>query len=93
MAKAVEKPVEKAAAVEEEKKEAEPATPVEEEKAKEPKAATPKKQRRDTAATPNISLDPKAESELGLVATVLGCRENRDRIEFAEDLRSFIEKD
>ena len=37
-------------------------------------------------------MDPKAEGELGLIATVLGCRENRDRIEFAYDLKEFTEK-
>jgi len=35
-------------------------------------------------------LDPKIDGELGLVSTVLGCRENRDRIEFAYDLKEFI---
>ena len=34
-------------------------------------------------------LSTKAEGELGLVSTVLGCRENRDRIEFAEDLKTY----
>ena len=37
-----------------------------------------------------LKIDPKSEGELGLIATVLGCRENRDRIEFAEDLRDYI---
>lgn len=37
-----------------------------------------------------LKFDPKSEGELGLIATVLGCRENRDRIEFAEDLRNYI---
>ena len=38
----------------------------------------------------NIALHPRAEGELGLVSTVLGCRENRDRIEFAKDLKEFV---
>ena len=38
----------------------------------------------------SVKIDPKSEGELGLIATVLGCRENRDRIEFAEDLRGYI---
>ena len=38
-------------------------------------------------------LDGKVDGELGLIATVLGCRENRDRIEFAFDLKKFLEKD
>ena len=37
-------------------------------------------------------IDPKSEGELGLVSTILGCRENRDRIEFASDLKEFISK-
>ena len=36
----------------------------------------------------NIALHPRAEGELGLVSTVLGCRENRDRIEFARISKS-----
>ena len=36
-----------------------------------------------------VALDSKAEGELGLISTVLGCRENRDRIEFAEDLKEY----
>ena len=32
------------------------------------------------------------EGELGLVATVLGCRENRDRIELAYDLNEYVSK-
>lgn len=39
-----------------------------------------------------VQIDPKSEGELGLVSTVLGCRENRDRIEFASDLKEFIAK-
>ena len=31
----------------------------------------------------SIELDEKAEGELCLTATVLGCRNNKDRIEFA----------
>ena len=37
-----------------------------------------------------ILLNSKAEGELGLISTVLGCRENRDRIEFAEDLKDYV---
>ena len=40
-----------------------------------------------------MELNAKVEGELGLVSTVLGCRSNRDRIEFAYDLKEFIEKD
>ena len=39
-----------------------------------------------------VEIEPKAEGELGLVATILGCRENRDRIEFANDLKEFVLK-
>ena len=40
----------------------------------------------------SINLGLKAEGELGLVSTVLGCRENRDRIEFAYDLKIYVAK-
>ena len=40
----------------------------------------------------SINLGLKAEGELGLVSTVLGCRENRDRIEFAYDLKMYVAK-
>jgi len=40
-----------------------------------------------------VEVDPKSESELGLVSTILGCRENRDRIELARDLKEFVKKD
>ena len=40
----------------------------------------------------SINLGLKAEGELGLVSTVLGCRENRDRIEFAYDLKIYLAK-
>ena len=40
-----------------------------------------------------MELTGKVEGELGLIATVLGCRENRDRIEFANDLREFIARE
>ena len=39
-----------------------------------------------------MEIEPKSEGELGLVATILGCRENRDRIEFASDLKEFVFK-
>lgn len=39
-----------------------------------------------------VYLNPKAEGEIGLISTVLGCRENRDRIEFAQDLKDYVEK-
>ena len=38
-----------------------------------------------------VLLNPKAEGEVGLISTVLGCRENRDRIEFAQDLKDYVE--
>jgi hypothetical protein len=44
----------------------------------------------ETEQDADSKLNPKAEGELGLVATVLGCRENRDRIEFAQDLKDYI---
>lgn len=37
-----------------------------------------------------VQIDSKSEGELGLISTVLGCRENRDRIEFASDLKEFV---
>ena len=40
----------------------------------------------------DIEVDPKSESELGLISTILGCRENRDRIELARDLKEYIKK-
>ena len=40
-----------------------------------------------------MELDAKVDGELGLISTVLGCRENRDRIEFAYDLKDFISKE
>ena len=39
-----------------------------------------------------VNLNPRAEGELGLISTVLGCRENRDRIEFANDLKEFVNR-
>ena len=35
----------------------------------------------------SIELDEKAEGELCLAATVLGCRNNKDRIEFAQFIK------
>lgn len=40
-----------------------------------------------------FELDAKVDGELGLIATVLGCRENRDRIEFAYDLKEFMARE
>ena len=50
------------------------------------------KQAAEKASPPKIEppLDGRAEGELGLISTVLGCRENRDRIEFANDLKEFV---
>ena len=39
-----------------------------------------------------VDIEIEVEGELGLVATVLGCRENRDRIELAYDLNEFLTK-
>jgi len=44
------------------------------------------------SAKEEVKLDPKVDGELGLISTVLGCRENRDRIEFAIDLKKFVEQ-
>ena len=38
-----------------------------------------------------MELDAKVDGELGLISTVLGCRGNRDRIEFAYDLKEYVE--
>lgn len=35
----------------------------------------------------------KVDGELGLISTVLGCRSNRDRIEFSYDLKEFVERE
>lgn len=52
----------------------------------------PKDKKDATKTEEKVSIDPKAEGELGLVSTILGCREHRDRIEFANDLKEFIAK-
>jgi len=41
----------------------------------------------------SLELDAKIDGELGLIATVLGCRENRDRIEFSYDLKEYVERE
>ena len=38
----------------------------------------------------SIELDEKAEGELCLMATVLGCRNNKDRIEFAQYIKEHV---
>ena len=38
----------------------------------------------------SIELDEKAEGELCLTATVLGCRNNKDRIEFAQYIKEHV---
>ena len=69
--------------------ESKPAPKAEEQE--EAKSAGEKPERPRQAAP--LKLDPKVDGELGLVSTVLGCRENRDRIEFAYDLREFVERE
>ena len=52
--------------------------------------AAPKVEKTKEPEKEAILLNSKAEGELGLISTVLGCRENRDRIEFAEDLKDYV---
>lgn len=52
------------------------------------KESTPGK--KPTEKPPKLS--SKLNGELGLVSTVLGCRENRDRIELAQDFKDFLER-
>ena len=52
--------------------------------------AAPKVEKTKEPEKEAVLLNSKAEGELGLISTVLGCRENRDRIEFAEDLKDYI---
>ena len=65
-------------------------------KAEEPKPEVVEKKvedsKKESEKEKQEELDPKAEGELGLISTVLGCRENRDRIEFAHDLKEFVLK-
>ena len=39
-----------------------------------------------------LELDEKAEGELCLAATVMGCRNNKDRIEFAQYIKEFVKE-
>lgn len=67
------------------------ATPVKEEVSAEVEKQTqPKAEMEESKILSQI--DQKSEGELGLVSTILGCRENRDRIEFASDLKEFVLK-
>lgn len=61
-------------------------TPSKDQKPTEPKKETAEEVKKD------VKMDPKIDGELGLISTVLGCRENRDRIEFAHDLKRFVER-
>jgi len=48
------------------------------------------KEKEQPKTAKKAKLEVKFEGELGLISTVLGCRENRDRIEFAGDLIEFV---
>ena len=48
---------------------------------------------KDRESTFPIQLYEKIEGELGLISTVLGCRANRDRIEFSYDLKEFVQRE
>ena len=64
---------------------------IESEKVYEEKKEEVVAKKKEPSKTPDIELNSKAEGEIGLISTVLGCRENRDRIEFAEDLKDYME--